>query len=169
MRQKASRDGKLSHTPPHVEGIDAIDRRILIALQNDATMSLNDLSERINLSTNACWRRVKKMEEDGIILGRVALLDHAKLGYGITAFVTIRAGEHTDAWVEQFAATVASIPEIVECYRMTGEVDYLLKILAPDLAGYDLIYKRLIRSAKLADVSAGLAMEAVKSGPRVPL
>jgi len=169
MRPKTPDVGKLSQTAPKALGIDGIDRKILAILQEDSAVSLNELAERVNLSSNACWRRVKKLEEDGVILRRVALLDHAKLGYGVMAFVSVRAAEHSDQWLEQFAGAIARIPEVVECYRMTGEIDYLLKIVAADIAGYDEVYKRLIRGARLTDVSASLCMEVVKSGPHVPL
>lgn len=166
---KPSNIGKLSHKPPHVDGVDDLDRKMLRLLQEDASLSLAELAERVNLSTNACWRRVKKLEEDGIILRRMTVLDQVKLGYNVTAFVTVRATEHSETWLQQFAGAIARIPEIVECYRMTGEIDYLLKIVATDIAGYDSVYKRLIRSAKLADVTASLAMEEMKSGVRLPL
>lgn len=169
MRPKPPNVGKLSQTAPKVDGIDAADRKILSLLQEDGALSLSELAERVNLSSNACWRRVKKLEDDGVILRRVALLNPVKLGYGVLAFVTVRAVEHSDEWLEQFAAAIARIPEVVECYRMTGEIDYLLKIVAADIAGYDEVYKRLIRSAKLSDVSASLTMEILKSGPHVPL
>lgn len=169
MRPKPTNVGKFSQTAPKVDGIDAADRKILSLLQEDGALSLSELAERVNLSSNACWRRVKKLEDEGVILGRVALLNPVKLGYGVLAFVTVRAAEHSDEWLEQFAAAIARIPEVVECYRMTGEIDYLLKIVAADIAGYDEVYKRLIRSAKLSDVSASLTMEILKSGPHVPL
>lgn len=169
MRQKAAVRGKVSQSETQGQALDAIDRKVLIALQDDAALSLNELAERVGLSTNACWRRVKKMEDDGIILRRVAVLNEIKLGYSLVAFVSVRAAEHSDAWLDQFAKAVERIPEIVECYRMTGEIDYLLKIVATDIAAYDAVYKRLIRSAKLADVSASLSMEVIKNGPRVPL
>lgn len=169
MRPKPTNVGKLSQTAPKVDGIDAADRKILSLLQEDGALSLSELAERVNLSSNACWRRVKKLEDEGVIFGRVALLNPVKLGYGVLAFVTVRAAEHSDERLEQFAAAIARIPEVVECYRMTGEIDYLLKIVAADIAGYDEVYKRLIRSAKLSDVSASLTMEILKSGPHVPL
>lgn len=161
-------NGKISQKPPSL-GVDAIDRKILVLLQADASLPLAEIAGRVNLSSNACWRRIRKLEEDKIIVGRVAVLDAAKLGYGLSAFVSVRAAEHTDEWLERFAGAVERIPEVVECYRMTGEIDYLLKVVAPDIDGYDRVYKKLIRTAKLADVSASFSMERLKGGKGVPI
>jgi len=169
MRAKKPTSGKISQGSQRQVSVDAIDRKILAALQKDAACSLGELAEGVNLSTNACWRRVKALEENGVILRRVAVLDPVKLGFGVTVFVSVRASEHSDDWLTQFAGAITRIPEIVECYRLTGETDYLLKIVASDIEGYDAVYKRLIRSAKLADISASLSMQEVKSAPRVPL
>jgi Lrp/AsnC family transcriptional regulator len=152
-----------------MEKIDRLDRRILAALQADAARSLAELAESVGLSTNACWRRVKRLEEAGIILGRVALLDPAKLGLGITVFVAIRTDQHTAEWLDTFARGVQAIPEIVEFYRMSGDVDYLLKVLVADIAHYDRVYKRLIAVASLSGVSSSFAMEKIKSTSAVPL
>ena len=123
----------------------------------------------IHLSQNACWRRIRQLEEGGYILKRVAILDAAKLGAGTTVFVMVRAGEHSPEWLERFAGAVRNIPEIVEFYRMTGEVDYLLKIRVADIAGYDRVYKQLIRAAPLTDVSGAFAMEELKLTTAIPL
>jgi Lrp/AsnC family transcriptional regulator len=152
-----------------MEKIDRLDRRILAALQADAARSLAELAESVGLSTNACWRRVKRLEEAGIILGRVALLDPGKLGLGITVFVAIRTDQHTAEWLETFARGVQAIPEIVEFYRMSGDVDYLLKVLVADIAHYDRVYKQLIAVASLSGVSSSFAMEKIKSTSAVPL
>ncbi len=149
--------------------IDAADLRILSILQEDASLAVGEVAERAHLSANACWRRIKRLETDGVILGRVALLDAARLGTGVTVFVTIRAAEHSDAWLGEFAAAVRRIPQIVEFYRMSGDIDYLLKIKVADIAAYDGVYKRLIRAVRLSDVSSAFAMETLKSTTAIPL
>jgi len=149
--------------------IDSIDRKILECLQEDCAQSIAEIADFVHLSQNACWRRIKQLEENGIITKRVALLDPVKLGVGVTVFVTVRAGEHTERWLETFSAAVRKMPEVVEFYRMSGEVDYLLKLQVADIASYDRVYKTLIRSAKLMDVSSAFAMEELKRTTAVPL
>lgn len=149
--------------------LDAADRRILAALQRDATLSVTALSEAVGLSPTPCWKRVKRLEEAGVITGRVALVDRDAVGLGVTVFVAIRTAAHEEGWLEEFAAGVRRIPEIVEFYRMSGEVDYLLKVICADIADYDRIYKQLIRVAKLHDVSSSFAMEQIKYTTEVPL
>jgi Lrp/AsnC family transcriptional regulator len=149
--------------------LDALDIAILGLVQTDASLSIADIAGAVHLSQNACWRRIKRLEDEGVILKRVALLDAEKLGAGMTVFVTVRAAEHTEKWLENFAAAVRRMPEVVEFYRIAGEVDYLLKLQVADIAAYDRAYKTLIRSAKLADVSASFAMETMKCTTAVPL
>jgi len=149
--------------------LDGTDLRILAILQENAERSISDIAEAIHLSQNACWRRIRRLEEEGYILKRVALLDAVKLGADMTVFVMVRAGEHSQEWLERFAEAVRKIPEIVEFYRMTGEVDYLIKIRVADIAGYDRVYKQLIRSAPLTDVSGAFAMEELKHTTAIPL
>lgn len=149
--------------------LDGIDLRILEILQENAERSISEIADTIHLSQNACWRRIRQLEEQGYILKRVALLDAVKLGAGMTVFVMVRAGEHSQEWLERFAEAVRKIPEIVEFYRMTGEVDYLIKIRVADIAGYDRVYKQLIRSAPLTDVSGAFAMEELKHTTAIPL
>ena len=149
--------------------IDSIDVKILECLQADCSQSIAEIADRVHLSQNACWRRIKQLEEDGVIAKRVALLDPVKLGVGVTVFVTVRAGEHTERWLETFSAAVRKMPEVVEFYRMSGEVDYLLKLQVADIASYDRVYKNLIRSAKLMDVSSTFAMEELKRTTAIPL
>jgi Lrp/AsnC family transcriptional regulator len=149
--------------------LDFIDFSILALLQENADLSLQDIAKAVNLSSNPCWKRIQKMEDAGIIKKRVALLDAAKLGLGLTVFVQVRAAEHSEAWLEEFAAAVRQIPEIVEFYRMTGEVDYLIKMRVADMAGYDRAYKRLIGAARLGDCSASFAMEEIKATTAIPL
>lgn len=149
--------------------LDTTDRKILALLQQDASLSVADIAEKVNLSVTPCWRRIQKMEEAGVIQRRVALLDALKLNLGVTAFVAIRTSQHNPAWLEKFAKAVASIPEIVEVYRMSGDVDYLLRVVVPDIAGYDAVYKKLIKSVELTDVSSSFAMEKLKSTTALPL
>jgi len=149
--------------------IDGINLRILAFLQENTDRSVNDIADAVGLSQNACWRRIKILEEDGVIKKRVALLDPAKLGHGTTVFVMVKTGEHTVAWMEKFAAAVHAMPEIVEFYRMTGDVDYLLKLRVADIQGYDRVYKQLIKAVPLTDVSGAFAMEELKNTTAVPL
>ena len=132
-------------------------------------MPIAELAERIHLSSNACWKRLKRLEAEGVIRKRVALLDAGKLGAGVTVFATVRAVEHSDAWLAEFAAAVQKLPEVVEFYRMSGEIDYLLKIQVADIAAYDRVYKALIRSVRLSDVSSAFAMEELKHTTSIPL
>jgi Lrp/AsnC family transcriptional regulator len=148
---------------------DSTDLRILAVLQEDATLAIGEVAQRVHLSSNACWRRIKRLEEEGFIRRRVALLDAARLGVGVTVFVSIRAAEHSDAWLAQLAAVVGRIPEIVEFYRMSGDVDYLLKLKVADIAAYDEVYKRLIHGMRLSDVSSAFAMEELKQTTAIPL
>jgi Lrp/AsnC family transcriptional regulator len=149
--------------------LDTTDFSILALLQEDASQSIQQIADAVNLSQNACWRRIRQMEEAGVIRKRVALLDAAKVGAGLTVFVQVRAAEHSEDWLENFAAAVKKIPEIVEFYRMTGEVDYLIKMRVADMAGYDRAYKTLIGSARLGDVSASFSMEEIKASTAIPL
>lgn len=149
--------------------LDGTNLRILALLQENASHSIGEIAEAIHLSQNACWRRIRQLEEEGYIVKRVAILDAVKLGAGTTVFVMVRAGAHSPEWLDQFAEAVRRIPEIVEFYRMTGEVDYLLKIRVADIAGYDRVYKQLIRAAPLTDVSGAFAMEELKLTTAIPL
>lgn len=149
--------------------LDRLDVRILTALQVDANQAIADLSEAVGLSPNACWRRIKRLEESGLIRGRVALLDAAKLDLGVTVFVSIRTNEHNDAWLKQFNDAVAQIPEVVELYRMSGDIDYLMKVVVANIAHYDRVYKRLISLIKLTDVSSTFAMEQMKYTTALPV
>jgi Lrp/AsnC family transcriptional regulator len=149
--------------------MDATDRKLLDILQRDAGLSLDELSERVALSRNACWRRVKRLEDDGIIKGRVTLLDASRINVGLTAFIALRTTEHSAKWLEQFSKAVRDIPEIVGVYRMTGDVDYLLQAVIPDVAAYDRLYKRLIGKITLADVSSSFVMEEIKATTVLPL
>ena len=149
--------------------LDAIDKRILALLQEDASLPVAAIAERVGLSTTPCWRRIQALEAAGIIGKRVALLDAAKLNVGVTVFVSIRTNQHNMEWLEGFARNTAQIPEVLELYRMSGETDYLLKIVVPDIAGYDAVYRKLIQAAELADVSSAFAMEQIKFTTALPL
>ena len=149
--------------------MDSIDRRILEILQRDSTMSNAELAEQVGLSTTPCWRRVQKLEANGYIERRVALLDPEKLNVGVTVFAAIRTNQHRKEWFDQFRGVVESIPEIVEFYRMSGDIDYLLRIVVPDIAAYDEVYKRLIESIDFTDVSSSFAMERIKYTTALPV
>jgi Lrp/AsnC family transcriptional regulator len=148
---------------------DKTDRAILAELQHDAALTIDQLAERIHLSRNACWRRVKALEETGVIKGRVALLDAAKLGLGLTAFIAIRTAQHEEKWLEKFSRAVREFPEIIGVYRTTGETDYLLQAVVSDIQGYDQLYKRLIARIALTDVSASFVMEKIKETTALPI
>ena len=149
--------------------MDETDRKLLDLLQRDASLSLDELSARAALSRNACWRRIKRMEDDGVIKARVTLLDAGRINVGLTAFIALRTTEHSAKWLEQFSRAVRDIPEIVGVYRMTGDVDYLLQAVIPDVAAYDALYKRLIGRITLADVSSSFVMEQIKATTVLPL
>ncbi len=148
---------------------DRYDHRILQQLQTDNSVAVAELAEKIGLSTNACWRRIKRLQEQGIVRGNVALLDERKLGLDVTVFVSVKTSEHTDTWLEKFAKGIKAIPEVVEFYRMSGETDYLLKIVVQDINDYDRVYKKLISVAPMHDVSSSFAMERIKSSTALPL
>lgn len=149
--------------------LDAIDVKILAVLQEDASLSLEALSARIGLSPSPLSRRIQKLEASGIIQKRVALLDPDRLDVGVTVFVMVRTNRHTADWARAFCEAVAKIPEVVELYRMSGQVDYLLRVVVPDIAAYDRVYKRLIAVADLYDVSSSFAMERIKNTTALPL
>ena len=149
--------------------MDRIDKKILDFLQTDATLPVGDIAARVGLSATPCWRRIRNLEKAGIIQRRVALLDPEKLNLGITVFVALKTSQHNYEWLENFADAVSGIDEVVEFYRMSGDTDYLLRIVVPDIAGYDAVYKRLIQAADLSDVSSSFAMERIKYTTALPL
>ncbi len=152
-----------------VNNIDQIDRDILGILQNDATLSIDAISDRVALSRNACWRRIKQMEAAGIITGRVALLDPHKLGLGLSVFVMIGAADHSPDWLEKFHRAVRVLPQITGAHRMSGDLDYVLRVQVADVADYDRFYKRLIEMVPLGDISASFVMENIKDSTALPL
>ncbi len=149
--------------------LDKIDLKLLQILQDDASLPLAELAQRVNLSPTPCWRRVQKMRDAGIIRKQVMLLDAPSLNAGVTVFVAVKTSQHNADWLERFAREVSKIPEVVEFYRMSGDVDYLLRVVVPDIAGYDQVYKELIRTAELSDVSSSFAMEQIKYTTALPL
>lgn len=149
--------------------MDLIDKKILGFLQKDVTLSVAEIGDRVGLSATPCWRRIRMLEEAGIIQSRVALLDPEKLNLGVTVFVGVKTSQHNTEWLKRFAKAVAAVDEVVEFYRMSGDTDYLLRIVVPDIAGYDAVYKRLIEAADLSDVSSSFAMERIKFTTALPL
>ena len=149
--------------------LDEVDKRILAALQANAEGSVAEIAERAGVSQTPCWKRIRKLKDAGVIRRRVALIDGEAVGLPLVGFVQIRADHHSDAWLKKFAAGVKKIPEVVECHRMTGNIDYLLKIVAPSMAGYDAIYKRLIKIADMSDVNVSFSMERLKETTELPL
>lgn len=149
--------------------LDDADIRILAVLQEDATLSIANVALKVNMSHNACWRRIKRLEDSGVIAQRVTLLDASALGLDLTVFVSIRAAEHSEDWLKLLTAAVKDIPEVVEFYRMTGDVDYLLKLRVESMAAYDTVYRRLIRAVRLTDVSSAFSMEEIKCTTALPL
>ena len=149
--------------------MDKQNKIILALLQEDATISINEIAERVSLSATACWKRIQKMTQEGIIRKQVCLLDSKKLGMGVTVFVAIKTNHHDLQWLLRFAAGVRVMPEVVEFYRMSGEIDYLLKVLVPDIQGFDEVYKKLIKIVELFDVSSSFSMEELKYTTALPL
>ena len=149
--------------------LDAIDRKLLEMLQLDCDTPIAELAAAVQLSTTPCWRRIQRMKDAGVITGNVALVDPKNVNVGVTVFVNIKTNQHSQAWFDRFHATVESIPEVVEFYRMSGDVDYLLRIVVPDIAAYDGVYKRLIAGTQLSDVSSSFAMEQLKFTTALPL
>lgn len=149
--------------------MDETDRHILECLQTDAAQPVSEIARRVGLSSTPCWRRIQKLEAEGIIRARVALLDGQKINAGVTVFVSVRTSRHDDDWYSQFADAVNDMPEVVEFYRMSGEIDYLLRVVVPDIAAYDDFYKRLIGRVPLSDVSSSFAMEQIKYTTALPL
>ncbi|MEW6991226.1 Lrp/AsnC family transcriptional regulator [Colwelliaceae bacterium 6441] len=149
--------------------MDAFDKKILTILQADCTLSVSDIAEQIGLSTTPCWRRIQAMEKSGIIKGRVALADPEKLNVGLTVFVMIKTNQHNPDWLKDFSQVSKDFPEISEFYRMSGEVDYLLRVVVSDMKAYDAFYKKLITQASFADISSSFAMEEIKYTTALPV
>lgn len=149
--------------------MDRIDRKILDLLQQDGTLSVADIGHRVGLSQTPCWKRIQRLEAQGIIQRRVAILDPESLGLGLTVFVCIEAGDHSQDSLERFVGAVAGMPEVVELHRMAGDVDYLLRVVVPDVRAYDGFYKRLIAIMPLRNVSSRFSVDRVKSTTVLPI
>ena len=149
--------------------LDAMDVRILALLQQDAARAVADIGREVGLSTTPCWRRIQRLEEEGVIERRVAVLNPAKVNAGVTVFVAIKTDQHSLEWLARFHAAVNDMPEVVEFYRMSGEVDYLMRVVVPDIAAYDAFYKKLIGRVTIAKVSSSFAMEQIKYTTELPL
>ena len=149
--------------------MDNFDKKILQCLQTDATMAVADVAAKVGLSTTPCWRRIRALEDTGVIDRRVAVLNAEKLGVGISVFVAVRTQDHNADWFAAFAAAVADIPEIVGLYRMSGDIDYLMRVVVPSIKGYDAVYQRLIAKVALSDVSSTFVMETIKETTALPL
>ncbi len=149
--------------------IDKIDRAILNALQKDASLSVDEVSAAVHLSRNACWRRIKALEDRGVIKGRVALIDPASVGVPLTVMVLIRTNKHDEMWMKDFQSALQAFPEVVGAYRMTGDLDYVLRVRVADVPAYDAFYKRLTSRISVSDISASFVMEEIKETTAVPL
>jgi Lrp/AsnC family transcriptional regulator len=149
--------------------MDAIDHKILAVLQEDASLSVAEIGQRVGLSSTPCWKRIQRLEADKVILKRVALIDQDKIGLGITVFVSVETGDRSQEWLSRFAEVVGAMPEVMEFYRMAGDVDYMLRVVVPDIQGYDAFYKRLIASVPLKNVTSRFAMEKIKSTTALPI
>lgn len=161
--------GNISTDIGQMSDIDAIDRRILRELQRDAGQSLDSMGDTIGLSRNACWRRIRALESAGVIKDRVALLDPALLDLALMVFIQVRTSAHAPEWLEKFSAATRAMPEILGVYRMSGDLDYLIRARVADMAGYDRLYQSLIRKVPLSDVSASFVMEEIKETTQLPL
>jgi len=149
--------------------MDNIDRKILSLLENDASLSISEIASQVNLSSTPCWKRIRRLEDEGIIRKRVALLDSDKIGGGIMVFISIKTNEHNQDWFNQFVATVDEMSEVMGFYRLAGDVDYLMKVVVPDIASYNDFYLRLIDRLPLSNVTAGFVMEQIKDTTELPL
>src|SRR6201989_3019821 len=148
--------------------MDAVDRKILAVLQEDASLSVAEIGERVGLSSTPCWKRIQRMEGEGIITGKVALVDQNKIGLGLSVFVSIESDDHSDAWLDKFARALSAMPEVIELYRMAGDVDYMLRVVVADMQSYDAFYKKLISAVPLKNVTSRFAMEKIKSVTALP-
>ena len=152
-----------------MDDLDLIDRKIIAELMRDATLPVAQIADRVGLSQTPCWKRIQKLEAAGILTGRVALADPARLGFGLTVFVGIEAPDHSAEWRDAFAKAVASLPEVMETYRMAGEMDYLLRVSVPDMAAFDSLYKRLTDAVAIKNVTSHFAMERLRFTTAYPV
>src|SRR5438067_10394242 len=149
--------------------MDNTDRKILALMQDDGSLSIAEIGSRVGLSSTPCWKRIQRLEADGVIQKRVALIDQDKLGLGVTVFASIETGDHSQEWLARFADVVGAMPEVMEFYRMAGDVDYMLRVVVSDIAGYDAFYKKLIATVPLKNVTSRFAMKRIKSTTALPI
>ncbi|HWV52145.1 Lrp/AsnC family transcriptional regulator [Pseudorhodoplanes sp.] len=149
--------------------MDAIDRKILLTLQEDASLSVAEIGQRVGLSSTPCWKRIQRLEAEGVIQKRVAIVDQDKVGLGISVFVSVETDDHSEGWLSRFASAVSAMPEVMEFYRMAGDVDYMLRVVVQDMQAYDTFYKKLIASSPLKNVTSRFAMEKIKSTTSLPI
>jgi len=149
--------------------MDSIDRKILSLLQEDATLSIENIASKVHLSSTPCWKRIRRLEDDGVIEKRVALLNPDKVGAGVTVFVAVKTNQHNKEWLDNFASSVEDMPEILDFYRMSGEIDYLLRVVVSDITEFDAFYQRLISRVPLSDVTSSFAMEQIKHTTALPI
>ena len=160
---------QLASTEALVFKLDEIDREIVRLLQEDASLTARELAEHVGLTSTPCWRRVQILEREGVITRRVALVDPHTIGLGVTVMVHVRTNDHSAAWLERFAAALDELPEIIEAYRISGEIDYTLKVVVPSIDAFDDFYKRLIAKVDLYDVRSVFVMEEIKHTTALPL
>jgi Lrp/AsnC family transcriptional regulator, cysteine-sensing transcriptional activator len=149
--------------------MDVFDKKILDILQQDCTLPVSQVAEQVGLSTTPCWRRIQAMEKAGVIKSRVAIVDPEKINVGLAVFVMVKTNQHNPDWLEKFSRSITEFPEIIEFYRLSGDIDYLLKIVVPDMKAFDMFYKRLITQADFSDISSSFAMEELKNTTRLPV
>ena len=149
--------------------MDAVDRKILAVVQEDASLSVAEVGQRVGLSSTPCWKRLQRLEADGVIMRRVALVNPDKIGLGISVFVSVETNDHSQGWLKKFAELVGAMPEVMEFYRMAGDVDYMLRVVVADMAGYDAFYKKLIETVPLKNVTSRFAMERIKQTTALPI
>jgi Lrp/AsnC family transcriptional regulator, cysteine-sensing transcriptional activator len=165
LRNTVARDGGFRGS----RCVDKIDQKILALLQSDSSLTAEEVGERVGLSKAPCWRRIERLTKTGVILRTVAILDPKLVNLKTTVFVMVRTSSHSTDWIERFAKAVQKIPEVIELHRMSGDVDYLLRIVVPDIAGYDAVYKKMISAVQMSDVSASFVLETIKSTTTLPL
>ena len=149
--------------------LDGTDRKILALLQDDASLSVAEIGSRVGLSSTPCWKRIQRLESEGVIQKRVALVDQDKIGLGISVFVSVESNDHSEEWLKKFADAVSAMPEVMEFYRMAGDVDYMLRVVVADMQSYDVFYKKLIGAVSLKNVTSRFAMEKIKSVTALPI
>jgi Lrp/AsnC family transcriptional regulator len=149
--------------------MDQTDLRILRILQEDSSLPVSDVAKKVGLSASPCWKRIKRMQDEGIIKYQISVLDAERLGFGLTVFINIKTGEHSTGWLKEFSANVTAMPEVMELHRIAGDVDYMLKVIVPDMAAFDAFYKDLIDTAALTEVTSYFTMETIKETTALPI